>query len=72
MSKPVAFYYEDYDTKSDPEYLYHKDDADEEFRRLGGQVQTLVKAMRRIVEDDNHESFAYRVAREALREVGRQ
>jgi hypothetical protein len=41
MTRPRAFYYEDYDTKSDPEWLYHKSEADREFGRLEEQVTNL-------------------------------
>jgi chromosome segregation ATPase len=46
MSRPRAFYYEDYDTNSDPEYLYHKGEADREFARL---EQSLAIADQRAV-----------------------
>jgi hypothetical protein len=39
MARPQAFYYEDYNTKTDPEYLYHKDEADREFERLEKQLR---------------------------------
>lgn len=48
MSRPRAFYYEDYDTKYDPVYLYHKSEADREFLRLeqiAGLVPDLLEAL---------------------------
>lgn len=39
--RPVAFYYEDYDTSSDVEYLYYKQDADRYIRALEERLDAL-------------------------------
>jgi hypothetical protein len=54
MGRPAAFYYEDYDTKSDPEYLYHKEEADREFHRLEAKLATaesLVRELARALQE---------------------
>lgn len=39
MKKPSAFYYEDYNTSTDPEYLYDKNEMDSFITNLEKQIK---------------------------------
>lgn len=72
MGRPAAFYYEDYDTKSEPEYLYRKEDADREFDRLEvklGTAESLVRDLAQALEDTRMQIIGGRVGEVVLRTV---